>query len=414
MRAQSDERTVMVMLFGGDFPMTDAAAKAMYQNAVLLGAAREYRAISFFVAEADEGVNPDIELYFAVPEEGLDALGFSLGGEPVKLSDAPHTIADSVDALINAFAPSDLTLGALGGDAPVQLNFDGQPLKPHPLDVLMSEHDAAYAQALAFLSNGSVFADGVKDEAAKGLQRLIVQLGGDVVIDGKIGKKTIAAMQAVTYGYLGTPGAPRLAIDAEAFESMLASLLVQTDAERAKRALSDTEIIYYQAAASLRAGDYYAAYAGYSKAKGYLMSDEFLPACAQPWPEDGELSRSDDLIGGTCALIVQTTLSDGMAACVKLQTEAGEPALTLFVKARGEARAQIPAGAYIALVGVGKTWFGERDGFGAEDAHYLRVKFDGAQTLHAEGDHSYTLTLDGMEDAEGVGARTIPYNSFVR
>lgn len=83
---------------------------------------------------------------------------------------------------------------------------------------------AAYRALYDALKDGAAVGAGSRGDAAKGLQQMLVAFGQDIAVDGIVGPKTIAALNAVQAQY-GLP--QREELDAEGFAALLPLLLTQ-------------------------------------------------------------------------------------------------------------------------------------------------------------------------------------------
>lgn len=82
----------------------------------------------------------------------------------------------------------------------------------------------AYRALYDALNAGSTVGSGSRGDAAKGLQQMLVAFGQDIAVDGIVGPKTIAALNAVQAQY-GLPQSDEL--DAAGFAELLPLLLTQ-------------------------------------------------------------------------------------------------------------------------------------------------------------------------------------------
>ena len=82
----------------------------------------------------------------------------------------------------------------------------------------------AYRALYDALKDGAAIGSGSRGDAAKGLQQMLVAFGQDIAVDGIIGPKTIAALNAVQAQY-GLPQQDEL--DAAGFAALLPLLLAQ-------------------------------------------------------------------------------------------------------------------------------------------------------------------------------------------
>lgn len=438
MRVQSGGRMVMTILIGVDFVMTEEYADAIKSEIRLGGAEGEYNADSVFLAEADEGNNPDLEVYFAVPDESISALYLTFDEDKpsVALKDVPQTFNESLGALIETFSPSDFTLKSLDEDESFSISIGAaddrdkeaqasEKAEAKPLtDVLKSEHKEAYAEAYDFLKGGGVFKDSVKNKAAKGLQRLLCELGCEVKIDGKIGPMTLDAAFSATRGYWGAPDETGVSeINQDAFETMLLALLISEDEAAARAYLTeeygeeaaDEALRYYAAADAFRDGRYYTAFQGYSDLSQYRLSEEYAAACAQPWPENGEIERNKAFASKKCSLTVEATLEEGMASCVRIRSADGQDVSALFINTSGAITVKLPEGDYTVTVGTGDTWFGEREAFGGgQGAYYATIYNDGDEEVFSlKSDFSYTLTLKSAAEEGDLDSSDLDYGAFI-
>ncbi len=250
------------------------------------------------------------------------------------------------------------------------------------------------------LSGGETIARGTKSDAARGLQLVLKALGYNLYIDGNAGKNTFAALneQRVALGEAETD-----TVDAACFARLVLWLYVQDNRDSAETILSDAgledgEAEYWLGCLDLADGRGYAA-AQHFTACNWSNSAERAEACAQAWPESGEIYRAEELTDRDVQLVLAVKDQPaGEATLVKIYS-ADECVSIVFIGEDGEASVRLPAGEYSMHVGTGEKWYGESDAFG-EDGSYEEMLFgEDSTSVTLETHMKYTLTLNDDTDA---------------
>lgn len=311
-----------------------------------------------------------------------------------------------------AVASAEAQVGAIEGAAVRDEAAAGDRI---PIEaVLAALGEDAYRAAWEALAAGEVVARGTRGEAALGVQQTLIAFGQEIAADGDVGPRTLEALNEVqaAYGLEPTEG-----VDAAGYAALLVRLLVQTDMEAASELLSGAlggEYQYICGCVHARAGRWYSAWRCFNLSRwGDWMAR--AATCEQPWPATGRLYKSASLKGGDVELIVQRTGDAETAALIKVYTQRGSLAATLFIGGTGEAALVLPAGTYMIKQGVGSAWFGEAETFG-EAGYYEVMTFDGGvRRVRFKPGKAYTVTIDPPRtnpEAKDVGTAYESWGSF--
>ncbi len=284
-------------------------------------------------------------------------------------------------------------------------------------DVLDALNDDIYRATYDALLSGEVIQKGSKGDTAKGVQQTLVALGQDIAVDGNVGPKTIAALNAVQAAF-GLPETESL--DAEVYATLLPRLLIVTDPDAADALLMGSmdaaEYDYLRACALVAQGKYASARALFEES-GWGDWAARAEACVQPWPKTGVLYKNPEVKGSSAELAVQFNTEADTAMLVKVYTEGGVLARTMFIGGTGKATCSLPAGTYVIKDGVGKNWYGEEEAFGERpEGQYEIMTFEGgSQEVELKKNYRSTITVNVQEDnpaAEGVGSDWESWSDF--
>lgn len=316
--------------------------------------------------------------------------------------------------------------GEQGGTTEPETEPAGEP-EPEDGDVPASEvateavltalNDDAYRATYDALLAGEVIQKGSKGETARGVQQTLVAFGQDIAVDGNVGPKTIAALNAVQAAF-GLPETESL--DAEGYATLLPRLLMVTNPDEADALLMGQmdagEYDYMRACALAARGKYASAKALFEEC-GWGDCQARAEACVQPWPKTGVLYKNPEVKGSNAELAVQFNTDADTAMLVKIYTADGVLARTMFIGGTGKATCSLPAGTYVIKDGVGKNWYGEEEAFGERpEGQYEIMTFDdGSQEVALEKNYRSTITVNVQEDnpdAEGVGSDWESWSDF--
>ena len=283
--------------------------------------------------------------------------------------------------------------------------------------VLDALNDDACRATYDALSAGEVVRKGSKGDAAKGVQQTLAAFGQKIAVDGNVGPRTIAALNAVqaAFGLEQTE-----ALDAEGYAGLLPRLLISTDPDKADALLSDQmesgEYDYMRACALVARGKYFSARQLFERS-AYGDWEARAEACVQPWPRNGVLYKNPAVKGSSTELTVKFNTDPDTAMLVKVYTTDGTLARTLFIGGTGKATTSLPAGTYIIKDGTGRNWYGEEEAFGQRpEGYYEIMTFDnGAQEVQLKKNYSSTITVnvqEGDPTGKGVGADREDWEDF--
>ena len=282
------------------------------------------------------------------------------------------------------------------------------------LDALGSDvYRATYDALLA----GEVVKKGSKGDAARGVQQTLADFGQDIAVDGNVGPKSIAALNAVqaAFGLDQTE-----ALDADGYAALLPRLLIATDPEGAEALLvpgmEQGEFDYARACACAVRGQFASARHWFEQSQ-YGDWETRAEACVQPWPKNGVLYKNPEVKGSNTELVVQFFTNPDTAMLVKIYTEDGETlARTLFIGGTGKATVSMPAGRYIIKDGTGKNWYGEEESFGDEGSYEIMTFDDeGQQVVELQKNYRSTITVNVQEEnpnADYVGSDEENWRDF--
>ena len=379
-----------------------------------------------------------ISLTITLNEDGTGVYEFEQDGYTESL---PFTAAFTGDQFRMALAENDVLLGAEGkwtlmGDV-LTLEItstlpggdtysytavctrkasasEAQPVKEVTVDeILDALGEGPYRAVYDALSAGTVIGSGSRGDTALGVQQTLVALGQNIVADGAVGPRTLAALNAVQAEY----GQPQTdSVDAECYARLLPCLLTCTDPETADALLGPAmggEYQYMKGCALFSRGLYYSAREAFAQSDhdGAAARAE---ACAQPWPATGLIERGA-VRGYEAQIRVRLNGAEDTAMAARIYTEDGALAATLFIAGSGEATASLPAGRYVVRDGIGAVWYGPVETFGREGA-YETMTFDGGETLLTlEKGERVTITVNVeaySPDAEKVFAEPVGWEGF--
>lgn len=295
----------------------------------------------------------------------------------------------------------------------------GEPATPDAVDlagVLDALGDEVYRTTYAALLAGETVEKGSKGDAARGVQQALVALGQDIAVDGSVGPKTIAALNALqaAFGLEATE-----AVDAAAYAALLPRLLIAADPGAAESLLPDQmgegAFNYARACVCFAQGKF-------ASAKYWFQQSEYgdwearAEACAQPWPKNGVLYKNPDVKGSNTELVVDFYTNPDTAMLVKIYTEDGETlARTLFIGGTGSATVSLPAGTYMIKDGTGKNWYGAEETFGDEGSYEIMTFDDDTQLVELMKNYRSTITVNVQEanpDADYVGSEEENWRDF--
>lgn len=261
-----------------------------------------------------------------------------------------------------------------------------------------------YRATYEALLGGEVIAKGSKGEAAKGVQQTLADFGQSISVDGSVGAKTIAALNAVQTAF-GLPATESLY--AAGYAQLLPRLLIATNPDEAETLLMGSmesgEYDYMRACAMAAAGKY-------ASARELFEESDFgdwearAAACVQPWPKTGVLYKNPAVSGSSARLTVKFNTEPDTAMLVKVYTADGTLARTMFIGGTGKATTSLPGGTYVIKDGTGKHWYGEEEAFGPrpEGSYEVMTFEDGAQEVQLKKNYTATITVN-VQEGEAVG-----------
>ena len=277
--------------------------------------------------------------------------------------------------------------------------------------------DETYRRTYEALLAGEVIGKGSKGDVARDVQRTLIAFGQDIAADGDVGKKTLAALNAVQTAF-GLE--PTETLDAAGYAELMPRLLVCLDGEKAEALLSDaysdrrrSEFVYMKGCALCLEGRYYSARRAFLDSKWGDWNDR-AAACVQPWPKNGRLWRNDAVGGGSVTLTIKVKGDPDSAMLVKVYKADGTLAACLFIGGAGKASVSLPSGTYVIKDGVGSAWYGMEEAFGRE-GYYETMLFDGGEAeVRLKSNYEYTISIDvgsGDGDAD-IGAVREDWSDF--
>lgn len=282
-------------------------------------------------------------------------------------------------------------------------------------EVIDALDNDVYRKTYDALLSGEVIQKGSRGDTAKGVQQTLVDFSQRIAVDGSVGQKTIAALNAVQSAF-GLPNTQML--DAEGYAQLLPRLMMVVKPDEAeamlKKTMDDGEYDYLSACALEAQGKYYTAKCRFAQS-GWGDWEDRAAACVQPWPKNGQLYKNPDVGGSSTQLTVKVNTSSDNAMYVKIYTKDDVLARTLFIGGTGRATTKLPAGTYVIKDGTGKDWYGEAEAFG-DDAYYEIMTFNGGQTeVELKRNYASTITINVKQgDAKGdrVGSARENYRDF--
>ena len=292
---------------------------------------------------------------------------------------------------------------------------EGTPIGVSTEDILAALDDDTCRATYDALSAGEVIRKGSRGDTAKGVQQTLVDFGQNIAVDGSVGPKTIAALNAVqaAFGLTETEE-----LDAAGYADLLPRLLMVANPEAADALLAGQmgggEYDYMRACALVEQGKYASAKALFEEC-GYGDWEGRAEACVQPWPKTGVLYKNPDVKGSSTELTVKFNTDPDTAMLVKVYTTDDVLARTMFIGGTGKATCSLPAGTYVIKDGTGHNWYGEEESFGSEGYYEIMTFGDGVQEVELRKNYSATITVNVQEnnpEAEGVGSDWESWSDF--
>lgn len=332
-----------------------------------------------------------------------------------------YSSVDPIDPEVDAIADAAVK-EAIEGNAPAEEPEDEPTEEPAeelageiPVDeVLDALGEDAYRATYDALLAGEVVEKGGKGDTAKGVQQTLVALGQDIAMDGNVGPKSIAALNAAQAAF-GLEESESL--DAAGYAVLLPRLLTMTDPDGAEALLGDAlggEFDYMRACAFVAQEKYYSARQAFEESAWGDWADR-AAACEQAWPKTGQLYKNPDVKGSATTLSVQFNSDEDTAMLVKVYTMDDVLARTLFIGGTGKASTSLPAGTYVIKDGTGTAWYGEEEAFGEAGYYEIMTFSDGEQQVELKKNYTSTITVNVQEanpDAEGVGSDWESWGEF--
>lgn len=267
--------------------------------------------------------------------------------------------------------------------------------------ILTALGDEVYRTTYQALLEGDPVGKGSRGDVAKGVQQTLVAFGQKIAVDGSVGGKTIAALNAVqsAFGLEQTDS-----LDAEGYAALMPRLLFVTQPEKAETMLKDTmsadEYRYLQACAYLAQGQYYRAKLAFGETS-YGDASQRAAECAQKWPSNGVLYKNPDVRGGAAELRVKANQDASRAILIKIYTMDGVLARAMFIGGSKQATTSLPAGDYIVKSGSGSDWYGLEDAFGNEGSYTVMTFNGGEKKLTLKRNYITTITLNTSRRNKG-------------
>ncbi len=324
----------------------------------------------------------------------------------------PATKADAAADV----APAEAAGGEEGDEEP-DGESDGEAAQPGaagPGELLEALGRKVFRETYEALLGGEVVKKGSKGDTAKGVQQTLAAFGQDIAIDGIVGPKTIAALNAVQTA-LGLEKTDSL--DGEGYAALLPGLLTAVHPEEADLLLSGSlggEYDYIRGCVLGLQGKHYSAGQAFTDS-AWGDWEARAEACAQAWPKSGQLYRDPGVKGGDARLTVQFNGDGKTALLVKVCASDGAPVCALFIGGSGKANAALPAGSYLIRYGVGGIWYGEAEAFGP-GGRYAIVTFPGGGReleLEKKGALTLTATAQGVSvDGGDAGTESEAWERF--
>ena len=282
-------------------------------------------------------------------------------------------------------------------------------------DVLNALNDPVYRTTYDSLLAGEVIQKGSKGDMAKGVQQTLVAFGQDIAVDGNVGPKSIAALNAVQTAFGLTPTE---SLDAVGYAELLPRLLLVTNPDEADALLmggKDYGEYDYMCACALAVQGKYASAKAMFEQSQWSDWEARAAACVQPWPKNGVLYKNPDVRGSSTELTVKFNTEPDTAMLVKIYTADGVLARTMFIGGTGKATASLPAGTYIIKDGTGKNWYGEAEAFGSEGSYEIMTFEGGVQEVQLKKNYASTITVNVQDynpDAQGIGSDWESWGDF--
>ena len=273
-----------------------------------------------------------------------------------------------------------------------------------------------------FLKDGGVIEGGYKGEAGNGLQKLLVELGCDITVDGSVGAKTIEALHQVQERF-GIE--PTDKVDLDVYDTLIPLLLISRGEECDEVDLQgfydsskgDGFYEYLKGCALAGAGRYYSAMEAFENSS-YGDSQERAAACMQELPGSGEIWRNPNIPGSDSSLTFTVNGSDdSKGMCFQMFNMDDEMVSEVFVRGSGSATTYVPVGTYHIRDGSGTEWYGREEMFGPYGYYeYLTFSEDENTRFDAVLDYgSYELAINVSEIADGatsVGSSSVGWNDY--
>lgn len=274
--------------------------------------------------------------------------------------------------------------------------------------------------ARRYLADGGVIRDGYRGDAGAGLQRVLVDFGCGITIDGAVGAKTMEALHQVEEAF-GLPQTEE--VDLALFDMLLPlDLLTKGEAD------ADLEAYFektggpgysdYLKACSLAAqGKYYSAKEAFENCS-YGDSEARALACVQELPESGEIWRNPEIPGTDASLTFTVHSADeSKGMCFVMFNMEDQVVSRVLVRGSGSATARVPAGTYHIMDGTGYEWYGATETFGPSGSYeYLTFSEEEEKKFDAWLDYgSYELEVNVPQIAEGatrVGSSGVGWKEY--
>ena len=282
------------------------------------------------------------------------------------------------------------------------------------LQVLDALDNELFDETYQFLEDGNILKSGMKKNAAKGLQQLIMQLGEKTTVNGTVSGKTISAMNKAQDAF-GL--AKEKNVNPDSYKQLLVCALFMQDAAAARRILEEAfpmdQLDYIEAAVTFKSGRFYTAQRMY-QAISYQDSSERAEKCIQKWPKNGQVYRNPGYKSARTRLLIHGVEDETHATYIKIYRPDDVLVSTVFIASSKSASVRLPAGTYRMKVGTGSSWYGPEEAFGSgSDAFYSVLTFDesGTDSITLDAGHQYTLTLGGVT-CGNVGSHGEDWSSF--
>ena len=273
-----------------------------------------------------------------------------------------------------------------------------------------------------FLKDGGVIEKGYKGEAGAGLQKMLVEFGCDITVDGAVGAKTIDALHQVQERF-GIE--PTDKVDFAVYDTLIPLLLLTRGGECDEvdlqgfydSANKEGCYEYLRGCALAGVGKYYSAKEAFENSD-YEGSEEKAAACAQELPDSGEIWRNPNIPGSDCALTFTVYgPDDSSGMCFQMFNMEDELVSAVFVRGSSSATAHVPAGTYHIRDGSGSEWYGRQEMFGPSGSYeYLTFSEDPDTEYDAVLDYgTYELSINVSEiaeDATSVGSFGVGWNEY--